>query len=113
MTNYSNGRLAENAAAAYLQRHGFEIIARNWRNRWCEIDIVASKGTCIYFVEVKYRQSDSQGFGLEYVTPTKLKQMHFAASFWIDDHDWQGEYSLAALEVSGEDYAVSEFIEEI
>ncbi len=37
------GKLAEDEAAEYLSQNGFKIIARNWRNRWCEIDIVAQK----------------------------------------------------------------------
>lgn len=113
MTTFDIGRQAETAAADYLKKQGFKIIEQNWRTRWCEIDIVATKARVIYFVEVKYRQSSAQGSGLEYVTPKKLEQMQFAAENWVREHDWPGEYQLAVVELSGDDFAVTNFIEDI
>lgn len=106
------GRQAEDAAANFLKRKGFEIISQNWRTRWCEIDIVAQKDNAMYFCEVKYRASPNQGEGLEYITPKKLNQMAFAADFWVETNAWQNEYQLAALEVSGPAYKITAFIEE-
>ena len=113
MTNFSHGRTAEQAAADYLKHQGFKVVDLNWRTRQCEIDIVATKDGCVYFVEVKYRKNTAQGSGLEYVTPAKLRQMSFAAEVWTAKHSWDGDVSLAAIEVSGNDYAVAEFIESI
>lgn len=75
------GRMAEQAAADYLRRHGFEVLAQNWRTRWCEIDIVARRGQTVCFVEVKYRGRTDWGSGLDYVTRRKVQQMYFAAEF--------------------------------
>lgn len=75
MTNLAHGQRAEEVAADYLAAQGYEIIERNWRTRVCEIDIIASKDRVMYFIEVKYRKSNSQGSGLDYITPKKLKQM--------------------------------------
>ena len=108
----ATGRQAETAAAAYLTAHDFAIIDRNYRTRRCEIDIVARRGACLYFVEVKYRALAAQGSGLEYVTPRK-QQMRFAAEVWTAAHDWRGEYTLAAIEVSGPMFAVGTFVESI
>lgn len=113
MTTTSTGRAAEQAAAEYLQRRGYEILEHNWRTRWCEIDLVARKGSCLHFIEVKYRRSDTQGGGLDYVTPKKLKQMRFAAEMYAADHRWQDEINLAAIEVRAPDYAIGEFIDSI
>lgn len=113
MTNFAHGRQAEQAAVRYLERHGYEILGQNWRTRYCEIDIIAQKSRVIYFVEVKYRKAESQGMGLEYITPKKLNQMRFAAEMWLNDEGWNGDYSLAGLEVSGANYEVTEFIEEL
>jgi Holliday junction resolvase-like predicted endonuclease len=113
MTNFSHGRAAEQAAAEYLERNDFAVIDRNWQTRACEIDIVAKKGKCVYCVEVKYRQNDAQGSGLEYITAAKQKQMHFAAEMWATTHHWHGDISLAAIEVSGPGFEVSEFIDSI
>jgi uncharacterized protein (TIGR00252 family) len=113
VTTFDTGRQAEAAAAAFLQAHGFKIIEQNWRTRWCEIDIVAETSGGVYLVEVKYRESARQGSGLEYVTAKKLKQMRFAAEAWVRVHAWTGDYQLAAAEVSGEDFQVTNFIDSI
>lgn len=113
MTNYAHGHEAEKVAAQYLQGQGFKIVDQNWRTRFCEIDIIAGKGKTIYFVEVKYRHTSRQGSGFEYITARKLKQMRFAAAIWVRDHKWSGDYQLAAAEVSGEGFQVTNFIDSI
>lgn len=113
MTNFAIGRAAESAAAEYLQKQGWDILAQNWRRRRCEIDIVAQKRKVVYFVEVKYRRGSEQGSGLEYITPAKLKQMRFAAAMWVAENNWPGDYQLAAVEVAADDFTVSEFIESL
>ena len=101
MSTTATGRAAEAAAASFLQAKGCTVLAQNWRTRWCEIDIVAHRSGVLYFVEVKYRASGAWGTGLDYITPRKLQQMHFAASFWISRHKFDGDYRLAAIELTG------------
>lgn len=113
MTNYAHGKLAEDAAAVYLQQQGYRIIETNWRTRYCEIDIVAEQAKTVYFVEVKYRLSGTQGSGLEYITAKKLQQMSFAAEMWVQSHGWSNPYQLAAIAVSGPDYVVTDFVTEL
>ena len=113
MTNFHNGRKAELAAAQYLEKQNFIIVAQNWRTRMCEIDIVAQKDDIVYFVEVKYRQSAYQGGGLEYVTPAKLRQMHFAAESWVHKNNWSGNFQLATVEVGGKAYEITAFVDDI
>jgi len=107
------GQRAEQQAAEYLEREGYRVVGRNWRRRDCEIDIVARRGAVVYFVEVKYRAADGSGSGLEYITAKKLKRMAYAASRWIQEAGWVGEYQLAAIEVSGESFEVTAFIDDI
>jgi len=109
----STGRQAEDAATEYLRSKKFEVLSQNWRTRWCEIDIVARKKKIVYFVEVKYRKSSDFGGGLEYITPTKLKQMKFAAEFWISNNGWTGDYRLSAIEVSGLDFKITDFLRQL
>lgn len=90
---------------------GYKIIERNWRTARCEIDIIAEKDGTAYLVEVKYRGSDRQGGGLEYITPSKLKQMRFAAQMWVEETEWIGDFQLAAIELSGPNYSVIQFID--
>lgn len=103
MTNYSTGHQAEKNAAMYLQSLGYKIRELNWKTKYCEIDIVAEKDKAIYFIEVKYRRTNQQGIGLEYITSKKLKQMSFAAEMWVSNHGWPGEYQLAAISIDGEE----------
>jgi len=113
MTTSATGRLAESAAANYLEYGGFAILDRNWRTRQCEIDIVAAKDGLVYCVEVKYRHTALQGGGLEYITPKKQQQMRFAAEVWAAQHNWAADIYLSAIEVSGPEFTVTEFIESI
>lgn len=105
------GRRAEQAASAHLQNLGYDIVDQNWRRRECEIDIVARKQDCVYFVEVKFRMTNAAGSGLEYIGPRKLRQMSYAAERWVAERHWNQEYVLAAIEVSGPGYEVTDFID--
>ncbi len=107
------GQRAEQVAADYLERQGYRIIRRNWRQRDCEIDIIAYKQRVMYFVEVKYRMTDIAGSGLDYITGQKLRQMAYAANRWVAAYAWRGEYLLAAVEVSGETFEVTAFVDAI
>jgi Holliday junction resolvase-like predicted endonuclease len=113
MTTFTTGRQAEAAAVAYLKSKGYAIVSQNWRTRFCEIDIIAQKGGAVYFCEVKYRLSDRQGQGLEYITPKKLQQMRFAAEAWVHLTGWKGEYQLCAIEVSGQSFQITEVVKDL
>jgi ribonuclease HII len=110
MATFDTGRKAEAVAADFLQRKGCEVLAKNWRTRWCEIDIVARRDNMIYFCEVKYRANNRQGSGLEYITPKKLQQMRFAAEGWVHSNSWGGEYQLCGLEVSGKAFRLTKIV---
>ena len=81
--NRTAGRIAESVAAEHLVNLGYQIVARNWRTKLCEIDIIAHKDKDLCFVEVKYRHDDSCGDGLDAITPRKLQQMRFAAEVYM------------------------------
>ena len=61
------GKVGEDKAAAYLKKQGYKIIARNYKNAFGEIDIIATDGEYTVFVEVKTRESDGFGAGSEAV----------------------------------------------
>lgn len=105
------GRGAEAAVANYLTSQGFSILDRNWRTRWCEIDIVAKKRSVIYFIEVKYRADSGQGTGIEYLTSQKRRQMEFAVQFWCAQERWEGDSRLAGVEVTGPDFSNIDLVE--
>lgn len=105
------GNLAEGVVANYLVRNGHEIIERNWKTKYCEIDIVSLKGSTLYFTEVKYRKTARHGDGLAAITPKKQNQMAFAAKLFVSHHGSRRELMLAAASVTGEPPVVEEFIE--
>ncbi len=113
MTNYQTGKDAEQAAAEYLQNLGFIVLDRNWKIRVCEIDIIAERKKCVYFVEIKYRKNTLQGSGFDYITPKKQQQMQFAADLWMQQKKWTDECTLAAMELSGDPPTVLNFLESI
>lgn len=110
MSTIDIGSAAETAAAEELARQGFEILQRNWRTKWCEVDIIARRDDVVWFVEVKYRSTESFGDGLEYIGHKKLLHLQRAASLWVTSHRYSGEYTLGALAVTG-NQAVGELLE--
>ena len=104
------GDVGEQAAANWLTADGHEIIARNWRTRYCEIDIVSRKDDILYFTEVKYRKNDDFGGGLAAITAKKQRQMHFAAELFMAKHpQYEGcDMRLLAVAVKGNPPTVRE-----
>lgn len=106
------GAEAESAAAEWLQAKGFSVVARNWKIKAAEIDIVAEKDNRLYFVECKYRSGTNQGGGLAAITPRKLQAMTKAADLYIHMHQLQNrERQLAVVELSGTPPVVTQFLE--
>jgi Holliday junction resolvase-like predicted endonuclease len=110
MTNYATGHIAELQAVKFIENRGYTIVATNWKTKNCEIDIIAQKAKRIHFIEVKYREKELQGRGFDYITPRKLKQMTYAAEVWVQESDWQSNYCLGAIELTGPDFLVAEFL---
>lgn len=99
-TTTSIGRLAEEVVAAHLATDGWTIIAQNWRTKYCEIDIVATKGKVLSFVEVKHRKNDLSGNGIEAITSKKLQQMRFAAEVYCAKNQIYADYSMHLVAAS-------------
>jgi putative endonuclease len=70
-------------AASYLRAHGYEIETTNWRNKNYELDLVARKGGCLVFVEVKCSRSELFGPPEARVTKTKRRRLAMAASEYL------------------------------
>jgi putative endonuclease len=90
--NQRIGKWGEDAAAAHLAERGYEILARNARTPYGEIDIVARQGDVTIFVEVKTLTSSKNFFPEQNVTARKRDHMlacaeHYAAENAIDH--WQ------------------------
>lgn len=95
------GALGEHLASDYLITAGLRIVARNWRCRYGELDLIATDpatGTVV-FVEVKTRTGDGFG-GLEQaVTPQKVRRLRRLAGLWLAGQD--GTWAAIRIDVIG------------
>lgn len=77
------GRRGEDAAAAYLERVGMQVVDRNWRNGRGEVDIVALDGEELVLCEVKTRQSVTAGTPEDAVSPAKQRRLVRLAEAYV------------------------------
>jgi putative endonuclease len=87
------GARGEEAVAAWYAANGYEVLARNWRCRDGELDLIARRGRDVIFCEVKTRSSTAFGVPAEAVTRTKQLRIRRLAAKWLK------ESSVGALEV--------------
>jgi putative endonuclease len=97
------GRRGEDLAAAYLEDLGYELIARNWRTRAGELDIVARDGEWLVFVEVRTRRAALAGtpprFGTpeESVTPRKQLRLCAMTEAYLFELPWPGPWRIDVI----------------
>ena len=82
------GNAGEDLAAKFLENHGYKIIARNFRIRSAEIDIIAEIDNTIIFVEVKTRSNIRKGLPSEAVNIRKQKKIIEAAGVFLQDEKY-------------------------
>jgi putative endonuclease len=81
------GQRGEAAAAKFLRRLGYKIVARGQRDRIGELDLVAVDGTTVVFVEVKTRVSHDAGLPVEAVDAEKQRRLTRLALTFLKRHD--------------------------
>lgn len=77
------GQSAESRAEAFLQSRGLKLLARNWRCRFGEIDLVMQEGATLVFIEVRLRNRSDYGGAAASVTPAKQKKLLAAARQYL------------------------------
>jgi putative endonuclease len=104
------GNNGENLAAEFLREKGFNIVARNYRHKHAEIDIIAQRDNWLIFVEVKTRSSNKFGEPEEFVTEFKARKIYEAAEEYIFSNDWQGHVRFDVISVKvGADSEIMHF----
>ncbi|MCD9624936.1 YraN family protein [Rhabdothermincola salaria] len=78
------GARGEALAARWYEEHGYQVVARNWRCREGELDLVLRKGRTVVFCEVKTRSSNAYGTPAESVTRTKQLRLRTLALRWLE-----------------------------
>ncbi len=81
---YRYGMRAELRCVVFLWMRGYQIIARRMRNGCGEIDLIASRGRQLVFIEVKARQS--RDAGLYALAPKQQQRIARAANMWLAEH---------------------------
>lgn len=84
--NQATGKTGEDLAEDFLKNKGFEIVERNFKGRYGEIDIIALDKDTLVFVEVKTRTSSQFGNPLEAITSWKLRTLVKTAQFYKLTH---------------------------
>ncbi|MGQ0434201.1 MAG: YraN family protein [Microthrixaceae bacterium] len=79
------GAAGEAHAAAWYEANGYEVVARNWRCRDGELDLVVRRGRELVFVEVKWRATNRFGIPAEAVTPVKQRRIRGLAMRYLAD----------------------------
>jgi len=82
------GALGEQLAVEHLRALGLQILARNWRCRYGELDVIAADGDhTVVFVEVKTRTGDRFGGVAQAVTRAKVRRIRRLAGVWLASQD--------------------------
>jgi len=83
MDRKQTGKLGENIAVEYLKKKKYRILARNWQNKWGEIDIVAKRKKRIVFVEVKTLQNAQNFLPEDQIDEKKKRQLVKMAQIYL------------------------------
>jgi len=81
----NRGPAAEALAARFLSERGLDVVARNYRCRGGEIDLIARDGATLVFVEVRLRSNRAFGGAAESITATKRRRLRLAAGRYLAD----------------------------
>jgi putative endonuclease len=90
--NQRIGKWGEDVSVEYLTQNGYEIVGRNARTPYGEIDILAKRGAITIFVEVKTRTSNKMGLPEESITAKKREHMIYCAEHYAMENEidnWQ------------------------
>ena len=84
--NQSFGAWGEELVAEWYRDHGYKIVARNWRCRQGEIDIIASRELALVICEVKTRANADLGSPALAVDVNKQQRLRRLAAHWLSEH---------------------------
>ncbi len=98
--NQKIGRWGEQVAAAYLQEQDYELVDKNVRTPYGEIDLIFRRGEIVVFVEVKTRTSAGYGYPEDSITPRKQQHMFDCAEHYAQEKGLE-HWQIDAVSVEG------------
>ena len=99
MDKIKKGKTGEAKAENFLTEKGYEVIARNYRYKRSEIDLIVKKDNWLVFVEVKMRSSSAFGHPEQSVNKAKRKKVLEGAAHYLEETNWPGNvrYDIVAI----------------
>ena len=111
-TNKQLGDRGEQVVADFLTAAGHEIVARNYKTKLFEVDIISQKAQMLYFTEVKYRSGRDFGGALDFIDKKKQQKMHLAVAGFLATHPEYADFTpILAVAAVGEDFKLEEWFE--
>ena len=98
--NISFGSWGETEAIQFLEGKGYQVIERNIRTPFGEIDIIAELGGKLFFTEVKTRSNLSFGNPEDSINPRKLEHMENSAQFFVQENEFQGTWQIDVISIT-------------
>ena len=106
------GDRGEQIVVDYLVKSGHEIVARNYKTKLFEVDIISRKNEMLYFTEVKYRSDHDFGEALDFIDKKKQQKMHLAVAGFLATHPEYADFTpILAVAAVGEDFKLEEWFE--
>lgn len=99
MNTERKGEWGEHKAANYLRLKGYRILERNFSCRMGEVDIIASKGEFVVFVEVKLRKNADFAQAREFVTRSKQSRIITTAQIWLSQNETELQPRFDVIEI--------------
>lgn len=107
MYNKQTGRIGEDAAAEFLTKKGFEVVLRNYRTRYGEIDMICRDNNVLVFVEVKTKKGTLLGTPEEMFTQRKYNQVKRMAQVYLEGKEVPCRIDMVAVELNDIDNVIS------
>ena len=106
------GDRGERVVVDYLEASDHEIVARNYKTKLFEVDIISRKNEILYFTEVKYRSGQDFGEALDFIDKKKQQKMHLAAEGFLTTHPEYANFRpTLAVAAVGKDFCLEEWFE--
>ena len=102
LSSIQRGQQYEELALRYLLDRGLVLIARNYRCRWGELDLLMEEQGTLIVVEVRFRKSDRYGGALESVTAKKQARVVAATKHYIMTHKINQPIRFDVLAITGD-----------
>ena len=101
--NNDVGAWGERIATQFLRRKHYRILCTGYHSRFGEIDIIASHGNYLVFVEVKLRKSDRFAMAMEFVDSRKQSRLITTASIYLNEHPTNLQPRFDVIEIYAPD----------